>query len=131
MKQKNCNPSVTKFLDEKNHPNRELIETLRNLILSTNQSLDENIKWNGPNYSINGEDRITMRLFPPKSFQLIFHCGAKARNDLKERLIIVKSDLLLWKSNDRALIELKKLESEDFNQKELIGIIKKWLKASS
>lgn len=72
-----------------------------------------------------------MRLFPPKSFQLIFHCGAKARNDLIERLIIDKSDLLLWKSNDRALIELKKLESDEFNQKELTGIIKKWLKASS
>lgn len=28
MEQKNYNPSVTKFLDDKNHPNRELIETL-------------------------------------------------------------------------------------------------------
>ncbi len=131
MKLKNYNPTVTEFLNDKNHPNRALIENLRNLILSTDQSLDENIKWNGPNYSINGEDRITMRLFPPKSFQLIFHCGAKSRNDLKERLINEKSDLLLWKSNDRALIELKKLKSDDFNQKELTGIIKKWLKASS
>ncbi|HMR00757.1 MAG TPA: DUF1801 domain-containing protein [Candidatus Gracilibacteria bacterium] len=130
MKPKNYNPQVTDFLKEKKHPHNEIIEKLRIIILSTDESLDENIKWNGPNYSINGEDRITMRLFPPKSLQLIFHCGAKpTKTDLKDNLIKDDSGLLVWKSNDRALINLIELDVES-RKKELISIIKKWIQAS-
>ena len=50
------NSAVTKFLDELNHPFREEIELLREIILSAETGLDENIKWNGPNYSIQDKD---------------------------------------------------------------------------
>lgn len=74
----NLNSVVTEFLDEQNHPFRKEIEYLRNCILSVNKSLTENIKWNGPNYCFDNEDRITMRIQPPtKEVQLIFHRGVK------------------------------------------------------
>ena len=62
----NLNREVTDFLDELNHPFRNEIEQLRRYIISANTALTENIKWNGPNYSIHNEDRITMRIQPPK-----------------------------------------------------------------
>ena len=130
MNLKNYNPQVTDFLRGKNHPENELIEKLREVILSTDDSLEEAIKWNGPNYSIKGEDRITMRLFPPKSFQLIFHCGSKPRTDLKDNLIEDDTGLLIWKSKDRAIIELYKLSNIDKTAIEIVSLIKKWIKAS-
>ena len=60
------NNDVTRFLDELHHPLRREIEALRVIILQANALLGENIKWNGPNYSVGAEDRITMRIQPPK-----------------------------------------------------------------
>lgn len=68
---------VTQFLDDLNHPLRKEIEQLRLIILGADPRLSENIKWNGPNFSFNGEDRITMRIHPSKQIQVIFHRGAK------------------------------------------------------
>ena len=55
--------------------------------MSTDYELTEGIKWNGPNYSINGEDRITIRINPPKQLQVIFHRGAKVKEPPAERLL--------------------------------------------
>ena len=64
------NQEVTKFLDDMNHPFRTEIELLRNIVLDANEQLTENIKWNGPNYCIDNNDRITMRIQPPKQIQI-------------------------------------------------------------
>ena len=78
----NLNNEVTDFLDELNHSLRKEIEALRICILSTDNNLTENIKWNGPNYCFDNEDRITMRIQPPKTklIQIIFHRGAKKQD---------------------------------------------------
>ena len=56
---------VARHLDELNHPLRNVIDQLRKIIVGAVDELEENIKWNGPNYSHRGEDRITMRVHPP------------------------------------------------------------------
>ena len=71
------NSEVTNFLDGQSHPLRENIEMLREIILGSNSEISENIKWNGPNYCFEEQDRISMRINPPKQLQLIFHRGAK------------------------------------------------------
>lgn len=78
------NEEVTRFLDELNHPLRDEIEQLRKNILAANDRLTENIKWNGPNFCFDGEDRITMRIHPPKQIQLIFHRGAKVQKTARK-----------------------------------------------
>jgi hypothetical protein len=78
MSKSNLNNQVSLFLDELNHPFRSEIENLRNCILLAQPKLNENIKWNGPNYSHGEEDRVTMRVQPlKKQVQLILHRGAK------------------------------------------------------
>ena len=57
----NFNRTVTAFLDELNHPLRAEIEKLRLLILESVAGLAENIKWNSPNYSLEDQDRITLK----------------------------------------------------------------------
>lgn len=58
------NYELTSLLDGLNHPFRNEIEQLRICILEANKHLEENIKWNGPNYCFDHEDRITMRVQP-------------------------------------------------------------------
>ncbi len=124
------NKEVTLFLDSLNHPFRKEIDALRRCILQADQSLLENIKWNGPNYSIGLEDRITMRIQPPKQLQLIFHRGAKVKVQPKEKLIKDESGILAWKENDRAVATFKSMAEIEHNKKALIKIVKDWIAAT-
>ncbi len=122
---------VTDFLDKQLHPLRAEIEALREIILRAEPTLSEGIKWNGPNYSINGEDRITMRLNPPKQIQVIFHRGAKVKTQPENHLIEGNYPFLTWKENDRAIATFKGIEdirqfSESFRE-----VVTKWIKATT
>lgn len=126
----NLNSSVTEFLDGQTHPFRKEIEQLRICILSVDEKLTENIKWNGPNYCYANEDRITMRIQPPaKQVQLIFHRGAKKREQPKDKLIANTSKWLVWKENDRAIVTFKSLQDIETGKTELAEIIKEWIHA--
>jgi hypothetical protein len=127
----NLNSEVTEFLDEQNHPFRQEIEQLRHCILTANPELTENIKWNGPNYCFDNDDRITMRIQPPaKKIQLIFHRGAKKQEQPKDKLITNKSKMLLWKENDRAIITFTSLQEIENGKVELKEIIEEWINAT-
>lgn len=121
------NPEVTKFLDTLNLPLRSEIDQLRNYILLANSGLAENIKWNGPNYTFNGEDRITMKIQPPKNMQLIFHRGAKALEMPKEKLINEDFGILSWKTNDRAVATFATMDGIVSNKENLSNIVCEWI----
>jgi hypothetical protein len=121
------NEEVTNFLDEQNHPLRDEIEQLREIVINAKEGLTENIKWNGPNYCFNEQDRITMRIHPPKQIQLIFHRGTKKQEQPKDRIIQSKSKILLWKENDRAIISFKNMSEIKNGKTDLISIVNEWI----
>jgi len=124
------NPEVSQFLDELKHPLRAEIDQLRTIILNSDSKISENIKWNGPNYCYQNEDRITMRVQPPKQIQLIFHRGAKKLAQPDNKLIDDKSGLLAWKENDRAIASFKNSDDVRKFKADLEGIVKKWISAT-
>lgn len=124
------NRELTELIDNTNHPMRDEIEYLRELILSTNINLIEGIKWNGPNYSIGNEDRITIRLYPIKQIQIIFHRGAKKKEQPKEKLLGEKYTMLVWKENDRAVVTFNNLKEIRDNREIFQEIIMNWIKAT-
>lgn len=121
------NKDVTIFINTLNHPLTKEINLLREIILSCDKGLSENIKWNGPNYVFAGEDRVTMKINPPKNIQLILHRGAKKLEQPKDKLIQDDSGLLLWKENDRAIITFKTASEIQANTTALKKIIKAWI----
>jgi len=126
----NLNSEVTHLLDTLNHPFRKEIEALRSCILAANNNLTENIKWNGPNYCYEEEDRITMKIQPPsKQVLLIFHRGTKKQEQPKDKLIANKNKMLAWKENDRAIITFKSLQDIENGKAELEAIINEWINA--
>lgn len=123
--------SVTLFLDDQKHPLRDDIERLRSILLAAHPGLEENIKWNGPNYCHDGEDRITMRIQPPKKLQLIFHRGAKKQAQPPTRLVDDLAGLLEWKENDRAVASFKDRADIDRKSDALQEIVKLWIAATT
>lgn len=124
------NKEVTAFLDKLNHPLRPEIEQLRRIILNATNGMTETIKWNGPNYCYDDQDRVTMRIQPPKQIQLIFHRGAKKLVQPQTQLIEDCSGLLYWKENDRAIATFKSTADIETAKKNLEGIVNKWIDAS-
>ncbi len=123
------NPSVTQFINELQHPQSNVIEALRHIILDSVPSLFENIKWNGPNYTFEDDDRITMRVQPPGKVQLIFHRGAKKQAEPEQKLIIDTANLLDWKTNDRAVATFKRIEEVEQQREQLSAIVAAWIAA--
>ena len=125
------NHEVTKFLDDLNHPFRKEIEELRLIILNATIGITENIKWNAPNYRFNNNDRITMRIQPPKQIQLVFHRGAKVKEQPREKLIQDDSGLLIWKENDRAIATFESMADIEDNRLRLVNLVRNWLNIES
>ena len=124
------NPDVTKFLDELDHPFREIIEELRKIILGTRNDMEENIKWNGPNYKVKDNDRVSVKVHPAKSLSIIFHIGSKVKAEPKERLLSEDYNLLTWKSNDRAVLNFN--DQADFIKAKpyLAELVTNWFNAT-
>lgn len=125
------NSEVTNYLDALNHPLRKEIELVRFIILNAYSGLSENIKWNGPNYSIGNADRITMKIQPPRQIQLIFHRGVKVQQKPSYRIINDETGLLVWKENDRVVLNLKDLADIEKNRTVIVSIVKDWIQATS
>lgn len=125
------NPAVTTHLDALNHPLRTEIEALRRLILTTGAPLEEIWKWNGPSYTAAGQDRLTMKIQPPKSIQLIFHRGVQVQTQPPERLIGDPVGLLVWKENDRAVATFKTQAEVEATVGLLPELIRSWVAATS
>ena len=129
MNNNQLNIEVTCFLDSTKPPLRDEIDALRTIIMSTGLNLAESIKWNAPNYSINGNDRITLRIDSPKQIQIIFHRGAKVQTQPTERILSNKYSILLWKENDRAIASFKNLNEIQENSKMIKEIVINWIEA--
>lgn len=122
---------VSKLLNQLNLPLINEIEKLRELILTVNLVLVEIVKWNGPNYQYKNEDRITLRVQDIKQIQIIFHRGAKVKNQPFNHLIEDEYNLLKWKENDRAIITIKSIDDIEINKESIQTLINRWILAAT
>ena len=58
---------VDLFIEKTDHPQKQEITALRNIILNSDPEITEHIKWNAPSFCVNGEDRFTFKLNSPKN----------------------------------------------------------------
>ncbi|MFC5405823.1 DUF1801 domain-containing protein [Cohnella soli] len=123
---------VKAFLQELEHPMKQEVEEVRNIIIQSNSQLTEHIKWNAPSFCINNKDRITFNFQGKNRFRLVFHCGAKKTQfENEESLFIDESGLLEWVTGDRAILTISsQQELKDINKNRLTNIINKWIEVT-
>jgi NAD(P)-dependent dehydrogenase (short-subunit alcohol dehydrogenase family) len=110
---------------------RFLNSDIKEIRVFSRDELTESVKWNGPNYSINGEDRITIRISPKKQLQVIFHRGAKVKEMPKNRLLSGDYDILIWKENDRAIASFNTMNEIQEKRQMIIEVVGKWIEATT
>ena len=96
--------TVDEFLAAQEPTRREQVEDLRTLVREAEPRLVEIVKWNSPNYVIDGVDRLTVNAAGRGPVRLILHLGT----DRPERAGAASSfdgdpdGLLTWHSDIRA-----------------------------
>ena len=127
---KSGHEQVAQFLEELQHPLKREIEVVRKIILSADERLSEQIKWNAPSFCLNNEDRITFNLRGKGYFLLVFHCGAKAKPKGSEPLFDDATGLLEWAAADRATAKFTDMEDVNAKREKLAEVIAKWLEVT-
>lgn len=104
-----------------------MITILRQAILAADPAIVENEKWNSPNFTYDGLDRVTLRLHPKGFVQVIFHRGAKKRADVDSFHFDDPTGLLEWPAPDRAVLTVADLAQATALSGELTQLVRRWI----
>lgn len=120
--------NVNEFMQSLSASQKEQVETLRQIILHTNKTLSEHIKWNSPSYVLNDEDRITFNVRETQPIAIVLHMGATKTEDKSGAPVLNDySDLIEWKSNIRGVIVFSSLEDIHNKKERFALVIQDWL----
>ena len=64
---------VNAFMDTLDHPLKAEVETVREIIKNVSKDITEQIKWNAPSFSYQGEYLVTFNLWEKQKIHLVFH----------------------------------------------------------
>lgn len=105
------------------------VDCLREIILGSHDDLEESIKWNAPNFSLKGRDRITLGLERKGGVRAVFHLGAKVADNSGFRFDD-KTGLARWPATDRGIAIFSDRESVEARRDEFADLCKRWLQAT-
>ena len=123
---------VAGFFAGLDHPLKDAMGEVRELILGCDETITEQIKWKAPSFCHNEDDRITFNLQRNGSFLLIFHRGAKVKDSMhKGRLIDDQTGLLEWHADDRASLKFTSLRDVREKRAGIQTLVRMWIAAAS
>jgi hypothetical protein len=92
-------------------------------------SLTEIVKWNSPDYTLDGVDRLTINAAGKGPVRLILHFGTERSEDKGAAPTFTgdPDDLLTWHSNIRASLPMPATEQLPAERDAIISVIRAWL----
>ena len=119
--------NVETFLASLDHPFKQEILALRQIILGADPSIAEGIKWNAPSFRTL-EYFATVHLRAKDGVQVILHLGAKTRDTAIAGVAIADpGSLLEWLAKDRASVAFRDLKEIDARRSAFADIIRQWI----
>jgi hypothetical protein len=114
----NINPDVDTLLDQKDHPLDAEIRRVREIILSTDERVEEAVKWSSPTFIYKGN--IASFFMNAKNLvSLMFHKGA---------MIDDSSGLLEGEGKEARTARFYSLEDIENKKSDLENVIRGWIK---
>ncbi len=116
------------FMQQFEDGRKPLVEAVLKAIIEACPTLTESIKWNAPNFCDDGKDRMTLMLHKKESVGLIFHTGARPKEDKKApHLFTDETGLLEWNSNIRATVTFVSMEDFLAKRTQFQAAVKRWV----
>ena len=120
--------SVETFLATLDHPSRQEILVLRQIILAADPTIAEGIKWKVPSFHTS-DYFATMNLRVKSGIGVILHFGAKKSDISITGVAIPDPDSLLkWLANDRAMVTFRDLDDIAARRSAFSNLIREWIK---
>ncbi|WP_437963787.1 DUF1801 domain-containing protein [Sorangium sp. So ce260] len=121
-------PAVIAFLRELDHPLKQEIEALRQIILGVSPDIREEIKWNAPSFRT-AEHFATFNLRTRDRVRLILHLGAKVKDTATKGIDIADpAGLLEWLAKDRCLVTFSDGKDIQAKRPALEAILRAWIR---
>lgn len=114
----NINPKVDAFLSEKKHPLTNEIQEVRAIILSTDERIEECIKWSSPTF-IYKDNMASFFMNAKKIVSLMFHYGA---------YIKVNNGLLTGDAKQGRTARFENMEDIENKKEALQEVVREWIR---
>ena len=122
-------PAVEAWLAARTPEIRSAVERLRALALNAADGVTEHIKWNGPSFCIDGDDRITVGLAPKGGVRAILHRGVKVK-DATGFVFWDDSGLIQWVAADRGVVTFADEAAIAARAEAFADICRRWFEAT-
>ena len=114
---------VDAFMAGLDYPLKNEIEAVRQIICGVSPAIREGIKWNAPSFRTT-EFFATIHLRSRDKIQIVFHLGAKVRDDIRSMAIADPLGLIKWLAKDRCLVTVGDVVG---NKAALAEIVRQWI----
>lgn len=119
-------PDVAQFMSRLEHPLKKEIESVRAIILGVSATIHDGIKWNSVSFRTS-EYFATVNLRSRDAVQLVFHLGAKVKDNTRQLTISDPAGLIEWLAKDRCLVTLGAGKEIRKNRAALETIVREWI----
>jgi hypothetical protein len=120
-------PTVAEFLRALEHPLKQELESVRQIILGVSPAIREEIKWNAPSFYTT-DHFATFQLRATDKLQLILHTGAKTKETAETGLKISDpAGLLKWLAKDRCVVTFRSSAEIAAQKAALESILREWI----
>jgi hypothetical protein len=118
---------IATFMEALDHPLREEIELVREILLGVDPAIQEAVKWNAPSFRTT-DFFATINLRSRDALQLVFHTGAKVKATAATGIDVPDpAGLLQWRAKDRCLVTLGIGDEIAANRAAFEAIVRAWL----
>ena len=111
------------------HPHRDAIVRICELLRSADPRVTGAVKWGAPSFAVD-EHFATFQLRAKQGVMLVMHFGAKKREVLPERASIPDpTGLLTWVAEDRAVVGFADLADVEAKASPFVTVVRAWIAA--
>jgi hypothetical protein len=123
-------PTPDAFMAALTHAAAPQMQRVRDLIRTALPALTERIKWNGPSFCHDGDDRITLGFDPKGRVRAILHRGVKVK-DPTGFTFADPDTLAAWPAPDRAVITFASAEDLETKTPAFTAFCERWIEATA
>ncbi len=112
------NPEVDEYLKNKNHPLTAEIQRVREIIMATDDKVEETIKWSSPTFMYKG-NIASYFMNAKKHVSLMFHKGANIKDE---------NGLLEGDGKEARTAKFYDLDDIESKKEALEAVVKEWIR---
>lgn len=110
-------------------PSRSAMTALRAVVASSHPDLGEQVKWNGPSFTIDGDDRISLGVAKGGTVRAVLHRGVKVKST--EGFVFEDAaGLATWPAVDRGVVTFADEAEVTAKSEPFRDLCRRWLEAT-